>query len=166
MFMFSSVSSSSGTQSCPTLCDPMDCSTPGLPVHHQLLEFTRTHVHWVGDAIQLSHPLLSPSSPTPNSPQHQGLFQCVNSSYEVAQVSNVIKDIGYSVSPPTVTFSETLSAPWPLSYKPSQCHVCPLCSEVGDDLLDRQQPSAALTCRRLLSENPPWFVALLSACRC
>ena len=52
---------SSVTQSCLTLCDPMDCSTPGLPIHHQLLEFTQTHVHWVGDAIQPSHPLLPPS---------------------------------------------------------------------------------------------------------
>ena len=54
---------SSVTQSCPILCDPMDCSTPGLPVHHQLLEFTQTHLHWVSDAIQPSHPLLSPSPP-------------------------------------------------------------------------------------------------------
>ena len=53
-------------QSCPTLCDPMNCSTPGLAVHHQLLEFTQTHVHRVGDAIQQSHPLLSPSAPAPN----------------------------------------------------------------------------------------------------
>ena len=59
------------TQSCPTLCDPMNCSTPGLPVHHQLPEFTQTHVHWVSDAIQLSHPLLSPSPPTFNLSQHQ-----------------------------------------------------------------------------------------------
>ena len=58
---------SSVAQSCPTLCDPMNCSTPGLPVHHQLLEFTQTHIHWVGDAIQPSHPLLSPS-PAPNPP--------------------------------------------------------------------------------------------------
>ena len=63
------------TQSCPTLCDPMKCSTPGLPVHHQLPEFTQTHVHRVGDAIQPSHPLLSPSPPAPNPSQHQGLFQ-------------------------------------------------------------------------------------------
>ena len=62
---------SSVTQSCPTLCDPMNCSTPGLPVHHQLLEFTQTHVRWVSDAIQPSHPLLSPSSPAPNPSQHQ-----------------------------------------------------------------------------------------------
>ena len=62
-------------QSCPTLCDPMDCSTPGFPVHHQLLELTQTHGHWVGDPIQASHPLLSPP-PALNLSQHQGLFQC------------------------------------------------------------------------------------------
>ena len=67
-----SVQFSSVAQSCPTLCDPMDCSTPGLPVHHQLLEVTQTHVHWVGDAIQPSHPLLSPSPPIFNLSQHQG----------------------------------------------------------------------------------------------
>ena len=77
---------SSVTQSCPTLCDPMNHSTPGLPVHHQLLEFTQTHVHWVGDAIQPSHPLSSPCPPAPNPSQHQGLFQWVNSSHEVAKV--------------------------------------------------------------------------------
>ena len=63
------------TQSCPTLCHPMNCSTPGLPVHHQLPEFTQTHGHRVGDAIQPSHPLLSPSPPALNLPQHQGLFK-------------------------------------------------------------------------------------------
>ena len=61
------------TQSCPTLCDPMNCSTPGFPVHHQLLESTRTNVHQVDDAIQPSHPLSSPSPPTLNLSQHQGL---------------------------------------------------------------------------------------------
>ena len=66
---------SSVTQSCPTLCDHMNCSTPGLPVHHQLLEFTQTHVHRVSDAIQPSHPLSSPSPPAPNPSQHQSLFQ-------------------------------------------------------------------------------------------
>ena len=66
---------SSVTQSCPTLCDPMNHSTPSLPVHHQLPEFTQTHVYRVGDAIQPSHPLLSPSPPAPNPSQHQGLFQ-------------------------------------------------------------------------------------------
>ena len=77
---------SSVAQSCPTLCDPMNCSTPGLPVHHQLLEFTQTHIHWVSDAIQPSHPLSSPSPPAPNPSQHQSLFQWVNSSHEVAKV--------------------------------------------------------------------------------
>ena len=66
---------SSVAQSCPILCDPMNCSKPGLPVHHQLLELNQTHVHRVGDAIQPSHPLLSPSPPAPNPSQHQGLFQ-------------------------------------------------------------------------------------------
>ena len=83
---FSSVQFSSVTQSCPTLCDPMDCSTPSFPVHHQLPEFTQTHVHWVGDAIQLSHPLSSPSPPAFNLSQHQGLFQWVSSSHQVAKV--------------------------------------------------------------------------------
>ena len=82
----SSVESSSVAQSCPTLCDPMNCSTPSLPVHHQLPEFTQTHVHQVGDAIQLSHPLSSPSPPALNPSQHQSLFQWVNSSHEVAKV--------------------------------------------------------------------------------
>ena len=71
-----SVQSSSVTQSCPTLCDPMNCSTPGLPVYHQLPEFTQTHVHWVGDAIQPSHPLSSPSPPAPNPSQYQSLYRC------------------------------------------------------------------------------------------
>ena len=77
---------SSVAQSCPTLWDPMNCSTPGLPVHHQLPEFTQTHVHQVSDAIQPSHPLLSPSPPAPNPSQHQTLFQWVNSSHEVAKI--------------------------------------------------------------------------------
>ena len=71
---------SSVTQSCPTLCDPVNRSTPGLPVHHQLPEFTQTHVHWVHNAVQPSHPLSSPSLPAPNPSQHQSLFQWVNSS--------------------------------------------------------------------------------------
>ena len=66
---------SSVTQSCPTLCDPMNHSTPGLPVPHQFPEFTQTHVHRVSDAIQPSHPLSSPSPPAPNPSQHQSLFQ-------------------------------------------------------------------------------------------
>ena len=79
IYYFSSVA-----QSCPTLCDPMNCSTPGLPVHHQLPESTQTHVHWVGDAIQPSHPLSYP--PALNLSHHQGLFKWISSSHQVAKV--------------------------------------------------------------------------------
>ena len=80
------VQSSSVTQSCPTLCDPMNSSTPGLPVHHHLPEFTQTHVHRVCDAIQPSHPLSSPSPLAFNLSQHQGLFKWVSSSHQVAKI--------------------------------------------------------------------------------
>ena len=80
-YQFSSVA-----QLCLTLCNPMDCSTPGFLVHHQLLELAQTHVCWGGDAIQPSHPLLSPSSPAFSLSQHQGLFQWVSSSHQVAKV--------------------------------------------------------------------------------
>ena len=80
-YQFSSVA-----QSCPTLCDPVNRSMPGLPVHHQLPEFTQTHVHRVSDAIQPSHSLSSPSPSAPNPSQHQSLFQWVNSSHELAKV--------------------------------------------------------------------------------
>ena len=83
---YQGVQFSSVAQSCPTLCNPMNRSTPGLPVHHQLSEFTQTHVHRVSDAIQPSHPLSSPSPPAANPSQHQSLFQWVNSSHEVAKV--------------------------------------------------------------------------------
>ena len=76
---------SSVTQSHLTLCDAMDCSTPSFPVHHQQLELTQTHVHWVSDAIQPSHALSSPSPPAFNLSQHQGLFQWVSSSHQVAK---------------------------------------------------------------------------------
>ena len=76
----------SSVQSCPTLCDPMDCSTPALPVHHQLLELTQTQIHWVSDATQPSHPLSSPSPPAFNLSQHQGLFQGASSSHQMAKV--------------------------------------------------------------------------------
>ena len=79
---FSSVQSLSHVQ----LCAPMDCSMPGLPIHHQHPEFTQTHVHWVGDAIQPSHLLSSPSPPAINLSQHQVLFKWVSSSYQVAKV--------------------------------------------------------------------------------
>ena len=81
-----SVQFSSVAQSCLTLCDPMNCITPGLLVHHQLPGFTQTHVHRVSDAIQPSHPGSSPSPPAPNPSQHQSLFQWVNTSHEVAKV--------------------------------------------------------------------------------
>ena len=77
---------SSVTHSCLTLCNPMNCSTPGLPDHHQLLELAQTHVHWVGDAIQPSHLLSSPSPPAFNLSQHQGLSQWVSSSQQLATV--------------------------------------------------------------------------------
>ena len=73
-------------QSCPILCDPMNCSMPGFAVHHQLPELAQTHVHRVGDAIQPSHPVLSPSLPAFSLSQHQGLFQWVSSSHQVAKV--------------------------------------------------------------------------------
>ena len=81
-----SVHFSSVSQLCPTLYNPMDYSTPGLPVHHQLLEFMQTHIHWVSDAIQPSHPLSSPSPPAFNLSQHKGLFKWVSSSHQVAKV--------------------------------------------------------------------------------
>ena len=84
---------SSVAQLCLILCSSMDCSTPGLPVHHQLPEFTQTHVHWVGDAIQLSHPLSSPSLPNFNLSQNQGLFKWVTTSQQVA------KYWSFSISP-------------------------------------------------------------------
>ena len=77
---------SSVAQSCPTLCDPMNCNTPGLPVHHKLPEFTQTRIHRVSDAIQPSHPLSSPSPPATHPSQQQSFFQWVNSSHEVAKV--------------------------------------------------------------------------------
>ena len=85
---------SSVPQSCPTLCCPMSRSTPGLPVHHQLPEFTQTHVHRVSDAIQPSHPRSSPP-PAPNPSQHHSLFQRVNSSHEVAKYWS----FSFSISP-------------------------------------------------------------------
>ena len=107
---FSNGVSSSVAQSCRILWDPMDCSMPGLPVHHQLLELAQTHVHWVGDAIQPSHPLSSPSPPTFNLSQHQGLFKWVSSLHQVAKVS---------VSPgPVTSESPALYHKWRISVLP------------------------------------------------
>ena len=83
---FSSVQYSSVTQSCPTLCNPMNHSNEELPVHQQLLEFTQTHVYWMGNAIQPSHPLSPPSPPALNLSQHQGVFKWVSSSHQVSKV--------------------------------------------------------------------------------
>ena len=85
-FLHSSVQFSSVAQSCLTLCDPIDGSMLGLPVHHQLLEFTQTHIHWVSDAIQPSHPLSFPSPPTFNLSQYEGLFKWINCLHQVAKV--------------------------------------------------------------------------------
>ena len=81
-------------QSCPTVCNPMECSMPGLLVHHQLPEITQTHVHWVGDAIQPSHPLSSPSPHAFNLSQHQGIFQRFSSS----QVAKLLCSFNFSIS--------------------------------------------------------------------
>ena len=80
------ISISSVSQSCLNLCNTMDCSMPGFPVHHQLLELAQIHVHWVGDAIQPSHPLLSPPPQAFNLSQHQGHFHWVSSSHQIAKV--------------------------------------------------------------------------------
>ena len=85
-YLCCSVQFSAVTQSCLTLCDPMDCSTPGLPVRHQLPELTQTHVRHVGDTIQPSHPLSPHSPPAFNLSWHQGLFQWVSSSHQVAKL--------------------------------------------------------------------------------
>ena len=93
-------------QSCPILCDPMNCSVPGLPVRHQLLEFTQTHVHWVGDAMQPSHPLSSPSSPALNLSQHQGLSKWVSSLHQVAKIWS----FSFNISPSN-------EHPWLVSFR-------------------------------------------------
>ena len=100
-----SVQFSTVAQSCPTLCDPMNRSMPGLPVHHQLPEFTQTHVHWVGDAIQPSHLPLSPSPPALNLSQHHSLFKWVSSLHQVPKYWSFSFNISLSneqpVSSPT-----------------------------------------------------------------
>ena len=109
---------SSVAQSCPTLCNPMNHITPGLPVHHQLPEFTQTHVHRVSDAIQPSHPLSSPFLPALNPSQHQGLFQWVNSSHEVAKVLLRCKSLSMQI------LFKTLKTP-PSSWVFTRKKICP-----------------------------------------
>ena len=94
--ILNSVQYSSLAQSCPTLCNPMDCRTPGFPVHPQLPELAQTHVHWVCDAIQPAHPLSSPSPPAFNLSQHQGIFQWVSSSHQVAKYWSFSFSISHS----------------------------------------------------------------------
>ena len=102
--LFALVQFSSVSQSCLTLCDPMNCSTPGLPVHHQLLESTQTHVHWVGDAIQPSYPLSSLSPPALNLSQHQGLLKWVSSSHQVANLEPLGKSNYEDTGKPKILF--------------------------------------------------------------
>ena len=102
---------SSVAELCPTLCNPMNCSMPGLPVHHQLPEFTQTHVHQVGDAIRPSYPLSSPSPPAPNPSQHQDLFQWVSSSHEVIIVYLSSSSVAFPLSCPI--------------FHPLNCHRAP-----------------------------------------
>ena len=109
--------------SCPTLCDLMNRSTPGLPVHHQVPESTQTHVHWVGDAIQPSHPLSSPSPPALNLSQHQGLFKWVSSLHQVAKVEARISGVRKSrFCQDTSAAREPLSIPHTQHYiRPRSC---------------------------------------------
>ena len=127
-------------QSCLTLCDPMDCSMPGLPIHHQLPEFTQTHVHRVGDAIQPSHPLLSPSRSARNLSQHQVLFQCQYPGYDQYQFSRSI--VSCSLWPHGLQHTRL---PCPLPARRSCSNSYPIVS-------DAIQPS-----RPLLSPSPPAF---------
>ena len=103
-----SVQFSSAAQSCPTLCDPMNCSTPGLPVHHQFSEFSQTHIHQVSDVIQPSYPLSSPSPPALNPSQHQSLVQWVNSSHEVDHEGLLHMRIWYRIRPSLSSLHEGL----------------------------------------------------------
>ena len=96
---------SSVIQLCQTLCDPMDCSTPGFPVHHQLSELAQTHAHWVSDTFQPFHPMFPPS-PTLSFSQHQGLFQWIGSSHQVTQ------GIGASASVPPMTIQNWFPLGW------------------------------------------------------
>ena len=117
----------------------MNHSTPGLPVHHQLPEFTQTHAHRVGDAIQPSHPLSSPSPPAPNPSQHQGLFQWVNSSHEVAEV---LEQRGQSVwNVPAISTMATRCQPFTI--------CCRMAFSMGINLLQQPTPANGPLCRKV-----------------
>ena len=106
------------TQLCLTLCNPMDCSTPCLSVHHQLLEFTQTHVHWISDAIQPSHPLLAPFPPAFNLSQHQSLHQWVGSSHHVAKILELqLNSCSYVFNYQLCMWIQTISQMW-LQFRP------------------------------------------------
>ena len=132
-----SVQFSSVTQSHPTLCNPMSCNTPGLPVHHQLQELTQTHAHRVGDAIQPSHHLSSPSPPALNPSQHQGLFQWVNSSHEATYWLNLF------------FFSATIA------------NFCP-----NDLICFGVNPMWIYQTKRQLEKKTPYLVFFFSSCLC
>ena len=139
-YQFSSV-----TQSCLTLCNPMDCSTPGPPVHRQLLKFTQTHVLWVGDAIQPPHPLSSPSPPAFNLSRHQGLFKWISSSHEVAKVLEFqLQHQSFQWTPGTDLLSDEL--------------VGSPCSPRDSHSLLQHHSSKQVSC--LTTSNLPWFVDL------
>ena len=104
---FSGYQFSSIAQLCLTLCNPTDCNMPGLPVYHQLSEFTQTHVHWVGDAIWPSHPLWSPSLPAFNLSGHKGIFKWVNMSCELP--SNLAFCLHSAAKRPVITFLQTVN---------------------------------------------------------
>ena len=110
----------SGAKSCPTFCNTMDCSLPGFPVLHHLLEFTQTHVHWVSDATQPSHPLLPPSHLTLNLSQHQDLFQRVSSSHQVAKVLELQYKVNKPVYCVPYIFTKALS---PQSFDVNTCAI-------------------------------------------
>ena len=116
-----SVQFSSVAQSCPTLCDPMNRSTPGLPVHHQLPEFTQTHAHRVGDAIQPSHPLWSPSPPAPNPSLPQSLFQWVRPTQINVWSLKWLQSLSLPVS---IQFTSSQTSFWHLILLPDKSQNC------------------------------------------
>ena len=126
-----SVSSVSSFAQSVWLCDPMNRSTPGLPVHHQLPEFTQTHVHRVSDAIQPCHPLSSPSPPAPNPSQHQSIFHWVNSSHEVAKVLEFQLRLAQGLR--KVKFRRNQVSSWQhRTFKRKKSDTCSLFSRFGD----------------------------------
>ena len=132
----SPVQFSSVAQFCPTLSDPMNCSTPGLPVHHQLPESTQTHVHWVGDAIQPSYPLSSPSPPAFNLSQHQGFFKWVSASHQVAKVLELqLQHKSFQKTPRTYYLPSDGLVGYPCSPRNSQSSPIPQFKSINSSTL-------------------------------